>query len=1128
MGEEIVIKTVLDVRESTKKVKQDLTNALNSPEIQNKARKAGRKISDALSLGIETTRRSREDRELAHQRRLEAISAQSTARIVEIERRKQAQLDLIRERAVQKELEHQQKLERAIQSGAGGISSLRSAIAGISGAFGVLAGLGIVSLFERVGRAALDAAVSVDRQVSTLRALTGSAEAAQKRFQELFKIAQQTPGLTTNLAAQLDAQLRVFNVAEQTINRLLPVIGRLNAIGLRDPSTFVQNLTQLISGNFEKTDLKELVENSPIAGQLVKQIFNVDSPVNAEAIRTAARRLGITTVERLAEEFIKAGENNPALKNAVETIGGQFEKLKDRLTVALAPVGEQLAKVLLPIFNDLVKTVEQYGASAASVFRENRNDIIATAKEITAMAVEVGKLVGKIAEVGARSGVFKFLARSAGAIQDILNDPFSLEAVGPAERAAIARFDELDAEAAAVRNSPFLGSATRNLSSSSRGASGDFGGGGGGGGSLGGGRTRARAAKRPPKDLLSAAFVKTPEFDLAKAQKGIDEHMADLARVEIQRQKDEVQAFTGIVKAIQEGEAKRAREAEEAINVLERTSRRGFTRSGRFIEDALSRGQITPGEAELLRQGAAGEFAGKLQDVFSKRQAAGADPNVLEDLRDEIDLFNRLSVSVSDSERFMRGFNSQIETSGDAFDRFGANVSRAFGNVKDLFNGLKQAVLSFFNDLLGQSLQNLVRNTLGGLFGSLGGSLGEIFGGGNIFRTPSTFGNFAQAFAGAAGGGINAPPSISQTQSIASAIAGLTGVLPGGGSIGGIGGAASTAAASGGGFSLGGLLGGLASAAPFLGAGLGAGIGGPSTAGGILGAIGGGAVGLGLSFGASVFSAAGGGLGALGPAALAALGPIALIGAPLLIGGLLLGKASQRHKDEEAAGEFQRQAHDQLAQLKAGIASDQIDGSQARTIFDTQILGVFRQQIQTLKTKSVVESRLKNQTRDIEGIYQAIIVPEIAAQQKRRADAARFSAIDSRLIPQFNAGGTVPGIDRGRDSVLAILRSGEKVLTRSQQASVIAQSNPGVFDRAGVPRTAIQVGGAQAFQLGGTAQASSIGQPQIVIQNLTIEAGIVASEEEARQMTRIGLSGRDGENLIVDKVNVARKRKRIS
>jgi hypothetical protein len=87
------------------------------------------------------------------------------------------------------------------------------------------------------------------------------------------------------------------------------------------------------------------------------------------------------------------------------------------------------------------------------------------------------------------------------------------------------------------------------------------------------------------------------------------------------------------------------------------------------------------------------------------------DDRVLDDLRDEIRLYDRLGSSISDAERFMRGFNSQIETSGDAFDRFGQNVGRAFMNVEDLFNGLKQAALGFFNDLLGQSPQGIVRQT---------------------------------------------------------------------------------------------------------------------------------------------------------------------------------------------------------------------------------------------------------------------------------------------------------------------------------------------------------------------------------------------------------------------------------
>src|SRR4030095_14911792 len=134
-------------------------------------------------------------------------------------------------------------------------------------------------------------------------------------------------------------------------------------------------------------------------------------------------------------------------------------------------------------------------------------------------------------------------------------------------------------------------------------------------------------------------------------------------------------------------------------------------------------------------------------------------------------------------------------------------------------------------------------------------------------------------------------------------------------------------------------------AAPCLGLGLGSVLGGKSIFGNILGAIGGGAVGLGASFGASVFGAGGG----LASAGLAALGPVALIGAPLLIGAILLGKAKQRRSDEQAAGELLGQALAAIDQLANGISTDQIDGSQAKGIFENQILGQFRQQISTLK-----------------------------------------------------------------------------------------------------------------------------------------------------------------------------------
>src|SRR5262249_22931957 len=129
----------------------------------------------------------------------------------------------------------------------------------------------------------------------------------------------------------------------------------------------------------------------------------------------------------------------------------------------------------------------------------------------------------------------------------------------------------------------------------------------------------------------------------------------------------------------------------QAATELQRTSQRAFNRSGQFIGDALNRGQLTPGEAEVLNQAASREFANNLRDILASKEKIGAlDAVTRDDLREQIELQDRLGTSISNSERFARGFNSAIGTVGDAFDRFGQNVSRAFGNVRNLFDGLKQ------------------------------------------------------------------------------------------------------------------------------------------------------------------------------------------------------------------------------------------------------------------------------------------------------------------------------------------------------------------------------------------------------------------------------------------------------
>jgi hypothetical protein len=453
-----------------------------------------------------------------------------------------------------------------------------------------------------------------------------------------------------------------------------------------------------------------------------------------------------------------------------------------------------------------------------------------------------------------------------------------------------------------------------------------------------------------------------------------------------------------------------------------------------------------------------------------------------------------LGVELDNAQRFMRGFGSETEAVGDIFERFGQNVARSFTNIKTLFDSLKNAVKTFFADLLGNSLQKLVRGTLSAIFnpgsggGGIAGSFSALGGGGGGFGSSAgsgIIGTLGSIFSG--GGGITAPASISGGLPIAPLLS--SGSIFGGGAVGGGFGGGSLGAASGGFLSklfggAGGLLG------PLLGASLGSGIGGTSGLGNILGGIGGAAAGLGLSFGASVFGALGGGLGALGPAALAALGPIGLIAAPLLIGGFFLGKAKQRKADESASGDFLTQAINATLALKDQIKANKLEGSEARAFFEGEILQTFVDQINTLKTKSVRESRLTNQVRDLRALFESQVQPAIDEQLKRRAAALAAQALFGKLIPEFGIGGMVQGIDRGFDSVLALLQPGEMILNQAQQARMRMMAGSDIFSAVGVPGQGLPTDTRQTFATGGiAARSAGSSREQPILVDVTLAVG---------------------------------------
>lgn len=1048
---EIIIRTSLDNSEIAR-AGRELVNKINESFNAGapKAKEAGRKIGNALDAGIKEGLRGE-----SQLQRLQAIHAQSATRIQEIEARKEAQLELIRARAAQRAVEHQQKIQRETQRTANALDVVRAGVGKLSGAFALLGG---AVAFKQIAQFGVD----LDKARNTLTALTGSVDAANKKMAELRELARSSPGVTQGFANDLFIQFKALReISDTTINKLIQSIGKLNTVfSLPDIKTFSRNLIQIFKGGFELDQVKEAINQLPIFNQLLESAFGTSDNQKLKKLRDA----GKLSLQTFLDGFIGAVNNDPRFKEVTESLGGKLQKSLDETKLKLGELGERILRdilpildKLLPVLNSILSVVERLpvGLQAATI------SLLAVAPAINTVAGAIGGLKGAMVSLGA------FLATPAGlaalallgvgtaafALQDLiknqiprnvsnaLNLPGDRSLLNPDPNAPTTidsprnRAVNLNAVRKSVGLAPLPGAASNATASA------------------------IKAAGKAAKDR----FI--PDFGQGDAE--LLRHDAELAR-------------------IRESNAAVARRREDAALAAELAAQRPAQLAG-FNAANLER--IRQIELETLR----------LEENTAKeaQEAAEAARKALE----------KIEPVLSDSERFMRGFTRSVDAAGNAFENFGANVAQAFGNVRELFSGLKQAVFSFFNDLIGGTLQNLVRQTLGGLFGGRGGGGFSL---GNLFRTPS--------FAG--GGGIMTPPSVSLGPFGFGNGFGLGGLFGGGGSggarraaggiddvLGGAGSVFSGSAASR--FSLAGLGRSFAAVAPFIGGSLGAGLGGISTAGNILGGLGG-ALG-GLVLGAST-GAIGGGLGSAF-ALSGALGPAALVAAPLLLaGGVLLGKAKQRRSDEEASGQLLTQALTAIDQLATGISTDQIEGAQARAIFDTEILGAFRQQISTLKTKSVVQSRLTNQVRDLENVYQSRIPPLILEQQRRRTTSSANALAFSRQIPEFATGGISGG-------GLALLHNREMVLTQQHQRDIRAIAGSDVFNRVGVPGIQRDA----RFDNGGVFAGGGISQPI----EINLEAQVVIGKGDATRIVIVGGNTPQGRAVTVNNVNIARTNREL-
>jgi hypothetical protein len=226
---------------------------------------------------------------------------------------------------------------------------------------------------------------------------------------------------------------------------------------------------------------------------------------------------------------------------------------------------------------------------------------------------------------------------------------------------------------------------------------------------------------------------------------------------------------------------------------------------------------------------------------------------------------------------------------------------------------------------------------------------------------------------------------------------------------------------------------------PGIGGSLGGMLGGQSPLGSMMGQVGGlalGGVGMAALMGQTAVAGMFGG-GAFGGAVAGLLtNPItAVVGGALLIGAVLLGRNKRRREEEKVRDKALGDAKTQMAAILKNVQRNRLDGA-AGIAQAEEIRSQYMASMSQLKDSKTRNHALAT-VRELDALISQI--KGAAAAQERRRE------FNDSLVPEFAGGGivqstgagmVVPGVDMGYDTVPAMLRPGEVVLNKQQQAAL--------------------------------------------------------------------------------------------
>jgi len=287
-----------------------------------------------------------------------------------------------------------------------------------------------------VGGIALKQSMKFERLKTSLKVLTGSAEAGAIAFENLSKFSAKTPFQLDELAAANNKLMGFGLSAEQSLESL-KLLGDIAAVSGGDLNGMTVAFGQAAAeGRLMTRDIMQLVNNGVPAYKLLAE----EVGVSTSEIRKMASE-GEISFDILVGALQKATAEGGMFENGMGvlsgTLGGVTSTLRDNLSIAFAELGNEIVKAF-----DLVKVGEDltdFVFEAVEKFRKLDDSTKRTIIIVSGIAAAIGPfavLIGTVliplakAFVGVKSAIMLVSTAVRGLTVALATNPIGLIAVG--------------------------------------------------------------------------------------------------------------------------------------------------------------------------------------------------------------------------------------------------------------------------------------------------------------------------------------------------------------------------------------------------------------------------------------------------------------------------------------------------------------------------------------------------------------------------------------------------------------------------------------------------------------------------------------------------------------------------